>query len=675
MKRSVLHSLAVPAPFTLVLLICPGCGGGGSTPPIPPNPIPAISSISPSSATAGQPGFTLIVKGSGFFSSSVIRWNGSNRATVIVSATQLQTSILGSDVGSSGTAEITVSNPSPGGGASNGVTFTVGNPVPSITAISPQNAVIGSSDITLSVTGINFVSGAVLQWNGANLETIFTSSTRLQVIVPASELSSAGMSELEVVNPPPLGGVSNEASFTISNPAPTITAISPKNTTAGASQLTLTATGTNFVSGAILRWNGADLPTSYTSSTQLQAIVPATDLSSEGTPQVVAFNPLPGGGTSNSATFTITNPVIKINHIVFIIKENHSFDNYFGTFQGADGATSGTNSAGQFVPLGPMPDLLSYDLGHSWGDAVRDIDGGKMDGFQSLAYIQATAAQIPNYFAYARNFVLADHMFSSLSGPTYPNRLYTVAAQSGGVISNPSDYGAGCDAVSTSTVTVMDPQGNTTQQYPCFDFQTLPDRLQAVGLSWKYYAPVSGEPGYMESVLDAIRHIRLTSLWQQHVVTNQQFLTDVTSGNLAAVSWLVPPGPDDEHPQSSDICVGENWTVQQINAIMQGPNWSSTAIFLTYDEFGGFYDHVPPPKVDEFGLGIRVPLIIISPYAKRGFVSHTVYEFSSVLAFIEKRFQLQPLTTRDSKANNMLDSFDFNQSPLPPLTLSTRVCP
>jgi phospholipase C len=266
-------------------------------------------------------------------------------------------------------------------------------------------------------------------------------------------------------------------------------------------------------------------------------------------------------------------------------------------------------------------------------------------------------------------------MFSSLSGPTYPNRLYTVAAQSGGVISNPSDYGAGCDAVSTSTVTVMDPQGNTTQQYPCFDFQTLPDRLQAAGLSWKYYAPVSGEPGYMESVLDAIRHIRLTSLWQQHVVTNQQFLTDVTSGNLAAVSWLVPPGPDDEHPQSSDICVGENWTVQQINAIMQGPNWSSTAIFLTYDEFGGFYDHVPPPKVDEFGLGIRVPLIIISPYAKRGFVSHTVYEFSSVLAFIEKRFQLQPLTTRDSKANNMLDSFDFNQSPLPPLTLSTRVCP
>ena len=140
------------------------------------------------------------------------------------------------------------------------------------------------------------------------------------------------------------------------------------------------------------------------------------------------------------------------------------------------------------------------------------------------------------------------------------------------------------------------------------------------------------------------------------------------------MSWLVVSADKSEHPPAS-VCVGENWTVQQLNAVMQGPDWKSTAVFLTWDDFGGFYDHVPPPQVDNFGFGPRVPLLIISPYAKVGFIAHTFYEFSSVLKFIEERFGLPPLTDRDSAANDMLDSFDFDQRSLPPLILEQRQCP
>jgi len=375
----------------------------------------------------------------------------------------------------------------------------------------------------------------------------------------------------------------------------------------------------------------------------------------------------------------------KIQHIVYIIKENRTFDNYFGKFPGADGATSGTISTGRVIPLGQAPDRTPRDIDHSWQAALKAMDGGKMDQFDLigggnqngdfLAYTQYTEADIPNYFAFASNFVLADHMFSSLHGPSFPNHLYTVGAQSGGAINNPTSSGVwGCDAPDTSSVQVMDNVGNITRQFPCFDFQTIADTLEARGLTWKYYSPMKGESGYIWSALDAIDHIRNTSLWTDHVVPTAQFVDDAANGRLPAVSWLVVSADKSEHPPAS-VCVGENWTVQQLNAVMQGPDWKSTAVFLTWDDFGGFYDHVPPPQVDNFGFGPRVPLLIISPYAKAGFISHTFYEFSSVLKFIEERFDLSPLTDRDSEANDMLDSFDFDQRSLPPLILEQRQCP
>jgi phospholipase C len=160
-----------------------------------------------------------------------------------------------------------------------------------------------------------------------------------------------------------------------------------------------------------------------------------------------------------------------------------------------------------------------------------------------------------------------------------------------------------------------------------------------------------------------------------------QFVSDAASGSLPAVSWVIPDFGESEHPtgfagQTSavGVCEGENWTVRQINAVMQSPAWPRTAIVLTWDDFGGFYDHATPPWVDEYGLGPRVPLIVISPYAKEGAVSHTTYEFASLVQLVEGRYNLTPLGTRDMVANSLLDMFDFSQAPAPPMILPLRQC-
>lgn len=215
---------------------------------------------------------------------------------------------------------------------------------------------------------------------------------------------------------------------------------------------------------------------------------------------------------------------------------------------------------------------------------------------------------------------------------------------------------------------MIDANGNRSAHSPCFDFPILGDELTAAGLSWKYYI----EDG--AGVLAVIRHVRNGPMWTENRGTTDQFLRDAQSGHLPDVSWVIAPPTGSEHPPNS-ICAGENQTVQYVNAIMQGPDWSSTVIFVTYDDFGGFYDHVPPPQIDQDGLGPRVPLLIISPFAKRGYVSHTVYEHSSMLKFIERRYRLAALTARDAAASDMLDSFDFGQPSRPPLILSQRACP
>ena len=382
-----------------------------------------------------------------------------------------------------------------------------------------------------------------------------------------------------------------------------------------------------------------------------------------------------------------------IQHIVFIIKENRSFDMYFGAFPGADGATSAVISTGERVSLRHGTDRMPRDIGHDWEDVRTAIHDGQMDRFdlirgnrrnEMLSLTQFLRSDIPNYWSYAEHFALADRMFSSLAGPSFPNHLYTVAAQSGGAISNPNSFAWGCDADERTRVEVLGPTGQFSRQYPCFDMTTVTDRLEAAGVSWQYYAPQHGQRGYIWSALDAVRHVRFSPQWQARVVPVSTFADDAAKGTLPAVSWLIPDFDVSEHPTvhafagttlSVSACAGENWTVQQINAIMQGPLWPTTAIVLTWDDFGGFYDHVAPPAADQFGLGPRVPLIVISPYAKEGVVSHTTYEFASVLQMIENRHRLKALTSRDVEAASLLDMFDFTQVPAPPLVLPLRSCP
>jgi phospholipase C len=380
----------------------------------------------------------------------------------------------------------------------------------------------------------------------------------------------------------------------------------------------------------------------------------------------------------------------QIQHIVFIVKENRSFDNYFGQFPGADGATSGTISTGQQIALAHTPDQTTRDIDHGYKSAVTAIDGGKMDKFDTipggnqngdyLSYTQMGPTDIPAYWSYATNFVLADRMFSSMEGPTFPNHLYIVAAQSAEVISNPKNFNAGninwtnwgCDALPQVYVTTMNTAGKQANKFPCFDVTTIADELETAGVSWKFYAPPQGVFGYQYSVLNAINHIRNSPLWSEHVVNNTNFITDAMNGNLPAVSWIVT-GPGSEHPPTS-TCFGENTTISQINAIMQGPDWPTTAIYVAWDDFGGFYDHVAPPTSDQFGLGPRVPLLIISPYARTGYISHTQYEFASVLRFIETRFGLPTMTGRDAVANDTTDSYDFTQTARSPLIMQPRSC-
>jgi phospholipase C len=378
----------------------------------------------------------------------------------------------------------------------------------------------------------------------------------------------------------------------------------------------------------------------------------------------------------------------RIQHVVFIVKENRTFDNYFGAYPGAHGAASGIASNGQKIPLTHEPDSLPRDVCHSWTCSLTSINNGQMNQFDLnlggntngdyLAYTQMQQADIPNYYAYAANYVLADNMFSSLGGPSFPNHMYTVAAASAGAINNPVSQQRtkswGCDSDPGTTVEVMDTNGNITNQFPCFDIPTLADLLQDAGISWKYYAPAQNTSGYNWSIFNAINHIRNTSLWTTNVPLDTQFTSDALSGNLPAMSWVVTQFTNSEHPPAS-ACAGENWTVQQINAVMQGPDWSSTVIFVTWDDFGGFYDHVVPPESDVYGLGIRVPLLIISPYTLSGQISHTQYEFASILKFVEERFGLASLTGRDAAANDTLDAFDFTQTPRAPLILGTRTCP
>jgi phospholipase C len=387
-----------------------------------------------------------------------------------------------------------------------------------------------------------------------------------------------------------------------------------------------------------------------------------------------------------SASAAATTP---IQHVVFIVMENHTFDNFFGTYPGANGVTVANISTGETEALLHIPDPPphGWDPSHTWQAAEMAIDDGKMDGFNLISGCelgetscvgQYYEADIPNIWAYARNFALSDNFFTSLKGPSFPNHLYTIAGQSAGAINNPNGVQWGCDAPSGVTVQSLNANNSTYSQRPCFNIPTLMSLLDTAGLSWRYYGRTSSKSsgGYQWVAPDAISYIRNGPEWKTNVMNESQFAADAVNGALAMVSWLTPAFKTSQHPASS-VCEGENWLVQQVSSVMTGPDWSSTAIFVTWDDFGGFYDHVPPPVIDIYGLGPRVPVLIISPWVVAGQIYKVQTEFSSVLKQTEEWFGLPNLGARDAlpATNDFSGAFNFSQAPLAPLVLNQRTCP
>jgi phospholipase C len=361
-----------------------------------------------------------------------------------------------------------------------------------------------------------------------------------------------------------------------------------------------------------------------------------------------------------------------IRHVIVIVKENHTFDNYFGGFPGADGAASVPVNGGERPPRAPD---RSSDIDHSFAAAHEAYDRGRMDGFGRvrgaivdgfpLAFAQYGERGIPAYWRYAREFVLYDRYFTAVMGPSTPNHLFLLAASSGGAIANargvPFDTPA-C-AAPRGRIAVLRPDGSTGTARPCFEIPSLPETLSARGISWK---------GYGVWALGLLGPVARRADLRAHVEDPEAFARDARAGTLPAVAWLV--GARDEHPPRS-VCDGMHWTVEQVNAVMAGPDWPSSLIIVTWDDWGGWYDHVPPPRVDRFGLGFRVPALVLSPYARRGVVSHAVTEHASVPKTVEVLFRLPPLTARDARARDLLDALDFTQRPRAPLPLPAVPCP
>ncbi len=370
----------------------------------------------------------------------------------------------------------------------------------------------------------------------------------------------------------------------------------------------------------------------------------------------------------------------QIRHVIVIMQENRSFDNLFHGFPGADSAQTGM-SDGVEIPLAPVSLADSHDLGHAHPDWWHDWDHGKMDGFTrpsaalpNLAYSYVPASQLQPYWDLAKQYTLGDRMFQSNTGPSFVAHQYMIAGQSGQSDGDPNSSMWGCDAPAGTTVPTIGPDGTDLPGvYPCFDYQTIADLLDAQAVTWRYYAPGSRDGYFLLSAFQAIRHIRYGSDWKDKVVSPQtQVFNDLKRGELAQVTWIVPDLAHSDHPGNKSV-EGPDWVASIVNAVGKSPFWNSTAIFIAWDDWGGWYDHVLPPSVDKMGLGFRVPLIVVSPYAKHGYVSHQTYEASGFLTFIEKTFGLPNLGVRDATANDFADCFDFSQKPRAFTPIPTRM--
>jgi phospholipase C len=390
------------------------------------------------------------------------------------------------------------------------------------------------------------------------------------------------------------------------------------------------------------------------------------------------------GATTTPAAVAKAATVGEIDHVVIIVQENRSFDNLFHGFPGTDSATYGLRHDGTKAVLQPTGFEAALDIDHTMASFLAAYHGGKMDGFDqefgganphSIPYAYVPQSETKPYWDLARQYVLADRMFPSQLDESYTAHQFLIAAQAGGVVDAPNAAPWGCDAPAGTIIHEMTPaRAWGTGVFPCFAYRTLGDELDDRGLPWTYYAPnlYADVGGLAWTAYDAIKGIRHGPDWKKNIVWPEtKVIGDVAAGKLGAVTWVVPDWINSDH-SGNDSTTGPAWVASVVNAIGASPLWRSTAIFIVWDDWGGWYDHVPPPQVDLFGLGIRVPLIVVSPYAKSGYVSHVQYEFGSILQFAETRFDLAPLAAADARANPLDDCFDFNQPPRRFTAIATR---
>jgi phospholipase C len=419
-----------------------------------------------------------------------------------------------------------------------------------------------------------------------------------------------------------------------------------------------------------------------------------------------------GGGSGGSSSVPnptpqpTINPAQPIQHIVIMIQENRTPDQLFQAFPGADTQSFGYTHTGKKVNLQKRPLRSPFTPSNYYIDFKDDCNSqtgppGKdcqMNGFDlppinnrppgTMTYQYVNPADVVPYWSIAKQYVLGDRMFQTQGSGSFTAHQDLIR---GGTAINdtqseidfpwnpPNAFGHwGCDDLQGSTTALITkklqylgasphPGYTPPGPFPCFTYNTLRDLLDAKSIGWKYYVPQfdGGDlGGSLWNAFDAIHDVRYGSEWGTNVQWPEtNVLKDIANGKLASVSWVIPDFENSDHP-GAESDTGPSWVSSVVNAIGNSQYWKSTAIVVVWDDWGGFYDHVPPPFVDQQGgLGFRVPLLVVSPYAKAGYVSHTQYEFGSIVRFVEDNWNLGRLNTTDTRAANILDCFDFKQQP------------